>query len=121
MMPGRMNPRQMNQMMKRLGINVKEIENVKRVIIETDSKKYIIDNAEVTIMDAQGQKTYQVTGRARIVTQEEKAEEEEEELTIPQGDIDLVAEQTGKSKADAKKALEETNGDIAEAILKLTK
>ena len=120
MLPGRMNPRQMNQMMKRLGINIKEIENVKKVIIETDSKKYIIDNAEVTIMDAQGQKTYQVTGKARIVTQEEKTEEEEEE-TIPQGDIDLVAEQTGKSKVEAKKALEETKGDIAEAILELTK
>jgi len=117
MMPGRMNPRQMNQMMKRLGINIKEIDNVRRVIIETDSKKYVIDNAEVTIMDAQGQKTYQVTGRTRIVTQEEKPEEE----AIPQEDIDLVAEQSGKSKEVAKKALEETNGDIAEAILKLTK
>ena len=83
MMPGRMNPRQMNQMMKRLGINIKEIENVKKVVIETDSKKYIIDNAEVTIMDAQGQKTYQVTGRARIETREEKPEEE----AIPQEDI----------------------------------
>lgn len=118
MMPGRMNPRQMNQMMKRLGINIKEIENVKKVIIETDSKKYIIDNAEVTIMDAQGQKTYQVTGKARIVTQEEKKEVEE---AIPKEDIDLVSEQSGKSKAEAKKALEETKGDIAEAILKLTK
>ena len=116
MMPGRMNPRQMNQMMKRLGINIKEIENVKKVIIETDSKKYIIEDAEVTIMDAQGQKTYQVTGKARIVTKEEKPEE-----AIPQEDIDLVAEQTGKSKAEAKKALDETKGDIAEAIIKLTK
>ena len=117
MLPGRMNPRQMNQMMKRLGINIKEIENVKKVIIETDSKKYIIDNAEVTIMDAQGQKTYQVTGKARIVTQEESPEEE----AIPKEDIDLVAEQSGKSMTEAKKALEETKGDIAEAILKLTK
>jgi len=32
----------------------------------------------------------------------------------------LAAKQTGKSKADANKALEATNGDIAEAILKLT-
>ncbi len=58
MMPGRMNPRQMNQMMKRLGINVKEIENVKTVIIKTATKEYIIKDAEVTIMDAQCQKTY---------------------------------------------------------------
>ena len=112
MMPGRINPRQMNQMMKRLGINVKEIENVKKVIIQTDTKEYIFDEAEVTLMDAQGQKTYQITGKPRIVSKKEE---------IPQGDIDLVAEPTGKSKEQAKKALEETKGDIAEAILKLTK
>lgn len=111
MMPGRMNPKQMNQMMKRLGINIKEIENVKKVIIQTETTEYIINNPEVTIMDAQGQKTYQVTGNAQIKQLEEQ---------IPQQDIDLVAEQTGKSKEEAKKALKETKGDIAEAILKLS-
>ena len=100
MMPGRMNPRQMNQMMKRLGITVKEIENVKKVIIQTDTKEYIFDEADVTMMDAQGQKTYQITGRPRIV---EKQEE------IPKRDIDLVVEQTGKGIEEAKKALKETN------------
>ena len=106
----------MAQMMKRLGINVKEIENVEQIIIKTDTKEYIFDNAEVTVMDAQGSKTYQISGRPRIVARKEEKEEE----GIPQADIDLVAEQTGKSKAEAKKALEATNGDIAEAILKLT-
>ena len=118
MMPGRMNPRQMQQMMKRLGINVREIENVEQIIIRTDTKEYIFDSADVTEMDAQGQKTYQISGRPRIVARKELEEKEE---GIPQEDIDLVAEQTGKNKAQAKKALEETNGDIAEAILKLTK
>jgi nascent polypeptide-associated complex subunit alpha len=112
MMPGRMNPRQMNQMMKRLGINIKEIENVEEIIIRTDTKEYIFDEAEVTIMDAQGSKTYQISGKPRIVARKEE---------IPQKDIDLVAEQTGKTKEQAKKALEQTKGDIAEAILKLTK
>jgi len=120
MMPGRMNPRQMQQMMKRLGINVKEIENVEEIIIRTDTKEYIFDKAEVTIMDAQGQKTYQISGRPRVVDRESAKKPEEKEEGIPQSDIDLVAEQTGKSKADAKKALEETDGDIAEAILKLS-
>ena len=50
----------------------------------------------------------------------EKKEEGEEE-GIPQEDIDLVAEQTGKSKKEAEKALTETKGDIAEAIMKLIK
>ncbi len=116
MMPGRMNPRQMQQMMKRLGINVREIENVEEIIIKTDTKEYIFDNAEVTVMDAQGQKTYQISGRPRIIERKEIVEEE----GISEEDINLVAEQTGKSKEQAKKALEKTNGDIAEAIMKLT-
>ena len=111
MMPGRINPRQMNQMMKRLGVNVKEIENVEKVIIQTGDKEYVFENAEVTIMDAQGQKTYQITGNPKIIDRKEEIKEE---------DIKLVIEQTGKSEEEAIKALEETNGDIAEAIMKLT-
>lgn len=111
MMPGKMNPRQMNKMMKRLGINIKEIENVKKVIIQTDTKEYIFDDVEVTLMDAQGQKTYQIVGTPRIQSKKEE---------IPKEDIDLVVEQTGKSVEEAKKALKETKGDIAEAIMKLT-
>jgi nascent polypeptide-associated complex subunit alpha len=118
MMPGRMNPRQMQQMMKRLGINVREIENVEEIIIRTDTKEYIFDSAEVTVMDAQGQKTFQISGRPRIIDRKGKVEEKE---GIPLEDISLVADQTGKTKDQAKKALKETNGDIAEAIIKLSK
>jgi nascent polypeptide-associated complex subunit alpha len=112
MMPGRMNPRQLNQLMRKFGISVKEIENVKKVIIQTDTEEYVFDDAEVTVMDAQGQKTYQIAGNPRVV---EKKEE------IPEADIELVAQQTGKSREEAKKALESTKGDIAEAIMKLKK
>jgi nascent polypeptide-associated complex subunit alpha len=111
MMPGRINPKQMNQMMRKLGISVKEIENVEKVIIQTDTREYIFDGAEVTIMDAQGQKTYQIVGRPRVVERKEE---------IPKEDIELITEQTGKTAEEAKKALEETKGDIAEAIMKLT-
>lgn len=116
MMPGRMNPRQMSKMMKRLGINVKEIENVKKVIIQTDTKEYIFEDAEVTLMDAQGQRTYQIVGTPKVQNKKEEKPKDE----IPKEDIDLVMQQTGKSAEEAKKALKETNGDIAEAILKLT-
>ena len=111
MMPGRINPKQMNQMMRKLGISVKEIENVEKVIIQTDTREYVFDGAEVTIMDAQGQKTYQIVGRPRVVERKEE---------IPKEDIELIMEQTGKTVEEAKKALEETKGDIAEAIMKLT-
>ncbi|HVQ01631.1 MAG TPA: nascent polypeptide-associated complex protein [Candidatus Thermoplasmatota archaeon] len=114
MMPGRMNARQMNQMMKRFGINVKTIENVERVVIETDTKQYLFEDAEVTVMDVQGEKTYQVVGTPVI-----KAKQTEEDTQ--KEDVKLVMEQTGRSEAEARAALKETNGDIAEAILKLSK
>ncbi len=111
MMPGRMNPRQMNQMMKRFGINVKNIDNVQKVIIQTDSKEYVFDQVEVTVMEIQGQKTYQIIGNPKI---KDKSDD------MKNQDIKLIMEQTGKTEEEARKALKETNGDIAEAILKLT-
>ena len=111
MMPGRINPRQMNQMMRRLGINVKNIDNVEKVIIQTDTKEYIFENAEVTLMEAQGQKTYQIVGEPRVKNKEEETSKE---------DIKLIMDQTGKSEEEAKNALKESNGDIAKAILKLS-
>lgn len=110
-MPGKVNQRQMNQMMRRLGINIKNIDNVDKVIIQTDTKEYIFDDAEVTLMDAQGQKSFQITGKYIIKDRIEETQKD---------DIKLVVDQTGKSEEEARKALEETNGDIAEAILKLS-
>ena len=115
MMPGRINPRQLNQMMKRMGINVKNIDNVKKVIIQTDTKEYVFDDAEVSVMEAQGQKTWQIIGEPTVKPLQ--AQQQQEALA---DDIKLVMEQTGKSADEARKALKETNGDIAEAILKLT-
>jgi len=114
MMPGRMNARQLNQMMKRFGINVKTIDNVEKVIIQTDTKEYVFDEAEVSVMEAQGQKTFQIIGEPTVKSRSANSEETTNE------DVKLIMEQTGKSEADARKALKETNGDIAEAILKLT-
>ena len=111
MFPRGMNPRQMNQMMRKLGINVNEIQNVEKVIILTDSKEYVFTDVEVTVMNAQGQKTFQIAGNP--VINERKKE-------IPQDDIQLIVDQTGKSFEEAKQALEKTQGDIAEAILLLT-
>ncbi len=110
-MPGRMNQRQMNQMMRRLGINVKNIDNVEKVIIQTDTKEYVFIDAEVTVMEAQGQKTFQISGNPAI---KDRTEDQTDD------DVKLIVEQTGKSEEEARKALKETNGDIAEAILKLS-
>jgi nascent polypeptide-associated complex subunit alpha len=100
---GGIDPRRMQAMMKQMGIENKEI-TAKRVIIETDSKKIIIENPTVTEVSMQGQKTFQIMGEIK------------EEGEIPKEDIDMVASTTGKTEKEAKEALEKTSGDIAKAI-----
>jgi nascent polypeptide-associated complex subunit alpha len=106
-----MNPAKVKQMMKQMGINITEIEDVEQVIIRTASKDIVFNDANVSIMNAQGVDTYQIVG-----TPEEVARE----LQIPDDDVRLVAEQTGVSQDKARQALKDANGDLAEAILALS-
>ena len=114
MIPG-MNKKQMKQMerqMKKMGMKMEELEGVREVIIRFDEKELIIDNPSVSLMNVMGQETYQVEGQAREV-------ELEYEVEIPDEDIEMVANSAGVSAEEAKAALEECKGDLAEAIMKL--
>lgn len=111
MFPGGINPRQMKQMMKRMGIRTDEIDaNV--VIINSVDKDIIIENPQITKMTVQGQEIFQITGTVR-------EKEIEAKIDIDDEDVRMVSEQAQVSEEEARKALEETNGDIAEAIMKL--
>ena len=101
-----MDPRQMRRMMQQMGINSKEI-NAKKVIIETDDSDIIIENPNVTEINAQGQISYQISGNVK------------EEISIKEDDIKMVMDQTGVSREKALEALKEKEGDLAEAILSL--
>jgi nascent polypeptide-associated complex subunit alpha len=107
MFPGGVNPKQMAQMMRQMGIKVDELSANKATFELSNGKKLVFENPQIQAMTVQGKKTYTLIGEAK------------EEENIPAEDIEMVASQSGKTKAEAKKALEETNGDIAEAILKL--
>ncbi len=117
MIPGAgMNPKQLKQMqraMKQMGMDMKDVKGATEVIIKFKDKEIIINNPKVNLMDFMGQKTYQITGKP-------KERKLETELKIPDEDIELVSAQTGASKEDAEKALKETNGDLAEAIMRLS-
>jgi nascent polypeptide-associated complex subunit alpha len=89
------------------------VPDVEQVIIKTGSKEITIEEPEVAILEVQGQKIFQVTG-GKI---SEKATERKP--TFPEEDVRLVADQTGKSLEEARKALEECGGDLAKAILLL--
>ncbi len=108
-----MNPREARRMMQRMGMNMDSVADVKEVVIRTPEKEIIIEQPEVAILQVQGQKIYQVAG-GKV---SEKAVERG--FKVPEEDARLVADQTGRSVDEARKALEESQGDLAKAILLL--
>ena len=108
MFPGKgIDPRQMQKMMKQMGIKSEEIE-AERVIIEGKGKRIIIEEPNVTAIDMQGKKTYTVMGEERV-----------EGMGIPKEDIEMVMKQAEVDAKKAEAALKKNDGDIAEAILEL--
>ena len=113
-MQRRVNPREAKRMMQRMGMSMDAVADVQEVVIRTGSKEIRIEEPEVAILDVQGQKIFQVTGGKLT----EKAAERKA-AGIAEEDVRLVADQTGKSLDEARKALEESSGDLAKAILLL--
>ena len=109
MFPG-MNPREMQKAMKRLGIKQEELD-AELVIIKTADKDLVIKNPQVSKVNMMGHETFQIVG--------EVTEVNKEETEIDEDDIATVVEQTNCTKEDALDALKESNGNLAEAILKL--
>jgi nascent polypeptide-associated complex subunit alpha len=108
MMPG-VNPKQLNQMMKKMGMQQEEIDATE-VIIRTTTGDIIIKNPTVQKVNMMGQISYQISG-----------EETEAKLEISEDDVETVMSQASVSRDFAVAALEDSKGDIAEAILLLEK
>ncbi|MEM3087526.1 MAG: nascent polypeptide-associated complex protein [Candidatus Bathyarchaeia archaeon] len=102
-----------DRMMKQMGVRLQDVPNVLQVIIKTAEKEIILENPSVTVFEVQGQKIFQLTGQN--IT--ERAIVMERKIAIRDEDVQLVASQTGKPLEEARKALEETEGDLARAIL----
>ncbi len=108
----RINERQIQRMMKQMGMKTEEIEATE-VTIKGKGKNYVVRNPKVTIINVQGEKIIQIMG--------EISEEEGEKLPFSEDDIQLVMQQTGCTREEAENALKETNGQPAEAIIKILK
>ena len=102
----KINPKQMQKAMKRMGIKQEEIDAVE-VIIKTSDKELIIRNPNVTKVNMMGQETFQITGDI----------EERDTRTYKDEDVKTVMEQADCSEEQAIGALEKSKGDLAEAIL----
>lgn len=116
----RMSPREMRRMMQRMGLEMEEMPDVDHVLIKTRKKQVIIEKPQVLLMKMAGQTIFQVIGEAREVEEVKPEEKPVEEVEIPEEDVQLVAAQAGVSLDEARRALKQTKGDLAQAIMLLT-
>ncbi|MFC7134165.1 MULTISPECIES: nascent polypeptide-associated complex protein [Salinibaculum] len=121
---GGLDPSKMKQMMKQMGIDIEEID-AEEVVIRTADEELVFTDAEVQLMNAQGQQTYQVVGSPETRDRGEgsasavEAGEDDADEGIPQDDVELVAMRTGVPEDEAREALEATDGDLAAAVERL--
>jgi nascent polypeptide-associated complex subunit alpha len=108
--------RDAKRMMQKMGMKIDEIDGVTEVLIRTATREIIIKEPVVTSVVVQGQRMYQVTGGS---AHERTPSAEAAQPEVPEEDVNLVATQTGKTVDEAKAALKESGGDLAEAILRL--
>ena len=95
-----------------MGMKMDDLKGVKEVIIRFEDKELIIDNPSVSLMNVMGSESYQVEGTAREV-------ELEVEIEILDEDVELVASSAGVSMEEARNAIHEAEGNLAEAIMNL--
>ncbi|MDI6825930.1 MAG: nascent polypeptide-associated complex protein [Candidatus Aenigmarchaeota archaeon] len=101
-----LDPRKMQQMMKQLGMKMDNIP-ANQVIIKTDKGDITIEEPEVIKTTMKGQVMFQVSGHVK-------------EHAFTDEDVKLVMEQSNiKDEEKATLALQETNGDVVKAIMKL--
>ncbi len=106
-------PKQLQQAMKKMGMKQEEIE-ADEVIIKTPGRNIIIKNPNVAKVTMMGEESFQISGK--IVEEEISSEPE-----ISEDDIQTVMDQTGCSEDDAIKFIKKSDGDLAQAILELQK
>ncbi len=111
----RIDTRKARRMMAQMGLKMDELSGIKRVILQGDEREIIIEQPTVTLIDLKGQRMYQVAGGSATERSLKR------EPGIPEEDILLVAEQAGVTAEEARRALQESEGDLARAILSLKK
>lgn len=105
---GSNDPKKLEKMMKKLNMNVKQV-NAEEVVIKTGEKDIVISDPEIMIVNTMGKDIYQITGS---VSEKNHTNED---------DIKTVMEKTGKDRETVVKKLEELDNDLAKAIMELKK
>jgi nascent polypeptide-associated complex subunit alpha len=116
MLPRKMDPRTMRRLMGKMGLKIEDIGGVNEVIFRMASgDELVIQNPQVTRMKSGNSDVFQVVGAPTQRNPERKGEES----ALSPEDVKLVADQVGASLDEARAALIESKGDLAQAILDL--
>jgi nascent polypeptide-associated complex subunit alpha len=113
---GSIDPKKIQSMMKQMGIAQEEVAADKVIIEKSEGGRIIINNPQVLKVKMQGNENFQISGE---VTEESDEEESEEDKL--EEDIKTIVEQTQVDKEIAAIELEKCQGDIAQAIINLSK
>lgn len=118
MMPGRMNERQIRRMMQQAGIKSSDMDGVIQVDFIFSERKISVKNPQVTILDIQGTRTYQVVGGQEVSGEAAEASKSKDS-DINEEDINLVMQKTGVEREKAVESLRKNGYKPAEAIIAL--
>ncbi|MCR6623387.1 MAG: NagC family transcriptional regulator [Candidatus Verstraetearchaeota archaeon] len=114
----KMSPRDMRRIMQKMGMEINEVEDVEEVVIVRKGEILKMPSPKVSIIKMGDQTIVQVTGEQIITENKEQKTEQQEDVS--EEDVQLVAMQAKVSLDEARKALKQTGGDLAKAILTLT-
>lgn len=109
----KISPREARRLMNRMGVKMETLNGVEKVVIYMGDKELLIEDPNVMVMEISGQKVFQITGKISEKTVEKALEKPE----ISEDDVILLASQTGVTVEEARKALEESGGDLASALV----
>nr|BAJ47159.1 nascent polypeptide-associated complex subunit alpha [Candidatus Caldarchaeum subterraneum] len=114
----RLSPREMRRaqerMLKNLGLNVEEMGQAEEVVIKLGERVITLRGPLVYAVKTGGEKIFQIIGGEEVAAQ---VVETKPVYEPSEEDVSLVMAQTGASEEEAKKALLDSGGDLAKAIL----
>ena len=106
----------MRRLMGKMGLKIEEVGDVNEVIFRMASgDELVIQSPQVTRMKSGNSDVFQVVGAPTQRSLVSKGGEAE----LSSEDVKLVADQVGASLDEARAALIESKGDLAQAILNL--
>lgn len=111
-----LNTRDLKRMLKKYGIEVQELPEVRSVTLSADNYDIVVKNPQVSVLNVGQQKVIQI-----VCSGLEKVEKERPKppLEVSEDDIRFIVEQTGAPREEVLKVLSEEGGDIASTIIKL--